>query len=236
MSAVTPGAIRLADRWLAEPNAPVQTAILKRLDDPDWAVRQQLAASLGALPPGLREQAVGDVMARYGGDPVTILEAPSADAKGEADLIRRLVVAIQTADPDVIENHNLHGFDLPFLEHRARKLRVPLALGRIGPPGLRQRAARRGAVSDADSRRRVRFIAPGRELVDSLDAVLRHDFSARDLPGQGLKAVAKHFGLAGPDRELIRGDQVYDVYTPDPDRVRRYATRASSTPSCEKSR
>jgi DNA polymerase I len=154
---------------------------------------------------------------------VSILESASADDKGEADLLRRLVAKIQTADPDVIENHNLHGFDLPFVERRARALRVPLALGRIGPPGLRQRAARRGAVSDADGRRRVRFIIPGRELIDTLDAVLRYDFAARDLPGHGLKAVAKHFGLAGPDRELIRGDQIYDVYQRDPERVRRYA-------------
>jgi DNA polymerase elongation subunit (family B) len=128
---------------------------------------------------------------------VDVLEAESADDKGEASLIRRLVAKIQSADPDVIENHNLHGFDLPFLERRARVLRVPLALGRIGPPGLRQRAARRGAVSDADAKRRVRFVVPGRELIDSLDAVLRYDFAARDLPGHGLKAVAKHFGLAG---------------------------------------
>ena len=39
-------------------------------------------------------------------------------AAGEAGLIRRLVAIIQYDDPDVIENHNLHGFDLPFLEQR----------------------------------------------------------------------------------------------------------------------
>lgn len=155
---------------------------------------------------------------------VDILEAATADDSGEADLIRRLVAKIQAADPDVLENHNLHGFDLPFLEKRAKRLRVPLALGRIGGTGLRQRAARRGAVSDHDTQRRVRFVAPGRELIDSLDAVRRYDFSARDLPGHGLKAVARHFGLAGPERELIRGDQIYDVYQRDPDRVRRYAS------------
>jgi DNA polymerase elongation subunit (family B) len=154
---------------------------------------------------------------------VDILEAASADDRGEADLIRRFVSVIQTADPDSIENHNLHGFDLPFLERRARTLGVPLALGRIGAPGLRPRAARRGVASDSDSRRRVRFVAPGRELIDTLDAVLRYDFSARELPGHGLKAVAKHFGLSGEERELIRGDQIYDVYRRDPERVRRYA-------------
>ncbi len=153
-----------------------------------------------------------------------ILEASGDDPAAEADLIRRLVARIQAADPDVIENHNLHGFELPFLHTRARRLGVPLALARTGPAGLRQRAARRGAASDFDTRRRVRFVAPGRELIDTLDAVLRHDFSARDLPGHGLKAVARHLGLAGPDREQIPGAQIYTVYRRDPERVRRYAT------------
>ena len=154
---------------------------------------------------------------------VDVLEAPSADDAGEAEVIRQLVAKIQSSDPDVIENHNLHGFDLPFLEQRARLRGVPLALGRIGPAGLRQRAARRGAVSDRDAARRVRFVAPGRELIDTLDAVRRYDFAVRELPGHGLKAVARHLGLAGPDRELIRGDQIFDVYQRDPARVRRYA-------------
>ena len=137
-----------------------------------------------------------------------LLEGPD-----EADLIRRLVAKVQAADPDVIENHNLQGFDLPFLDHRASLLGVPLALGRIGPPGLRQRPGRR----------RVRFVVPGRELIDTLDAVLRYDFAARDLPGHGLKEVARHLGIAKTDRENIPGHLIHTVYQSDPDRVRRYA-------------
>ena len=154
---------------------------------------------------------------------IEILEATGEGDAAEADLIRRLVAKVQAADPDVIENHNLHGFDLPFLHSRARRLGVPLALGRIGPPGLRQRAARRGSASAADADRRVRFVAPGRELIDTLDAVLRYDFATRDLPDHGLKAVARHLGIAGPDREQIPGSQIYTVYGRDPARVRRYA-------------
>jgi DNA polymerase elongation subunit (family B) len=60
-------------------------------------------------------------------------------------------------------------------------------------------------------------------LIDTLDAVLRYDFATRDLPNHGLKTVARHLGIAGPDRELIPGDQVYAVYQRDPERVRRYA-------------
>ena len=153
-----------------------------------------------------------------------LLEANGDDNAAEADLIRRLDAAVAAADPDVIENHNLHGFDLPFLDKRARLLGVPLSLGRMRATSLSQRAARRGATSSSDASRRVRFVAPGRELIDTLDAVRRYDFSARELPSHGLKAVARHLGIAGPDRELIRGDQIYTVYRTDPERVRRYAT------------
>ena len=86
---------------------------------------------------------------------------------------------------------------------------MPLGAGADGPPGLRQRAARRGITSGTDTGRRVRFVAPGRELIDTLDAVLRYDFATRDLPDHGLKAVARHLGIAGPDREYIPGDQIY---------------------------
>ncbi|WP_225409096.1 ribonuclease H-like domain-containing protein [Stigmatella hybrida] len=158
------------------------------------------------------------------------LEAQGPGDAAEAELLQRLAARIRACDPDVIENHNLHGFDLPFLVHRARRLGVPLALGRDGAPGLRQRPASRGASLGRgpagraqDPMRRMRYTMPGRELIDTMDAVLRHDFSARDLPGHGLKAVARHFGLSGPERELIPGPRVHEVFLQDPERVRRYA-------------
>lgn len=153
----------------------------------------------------------------------TLLEAPSVDDAGERALLQQLESTVRTADPDVIENHNLHGFDLPFLEHRARVLGMQLQIGRVHGLGLRRRAARRGMRDDDGSGRRVRLVAPGRELIDTLDATRAYDFAVRELPGYGLKAVARHLGLAGPERELIRGDDVFRVYRADPERVRRYA-------------
>jgi DNA polymerase, archaea type len=154
------------------------------------------------------------------------LDGPAA----EADLIRRLVTVIQRRDPDVIENHNLHGFDLPFLARRAEVHGVTLALGRL-PGGMRRRPASRGygpwrgEEADPGEREeaRGRYTVPGRELIDTLDAVRRHDFAARDLPGHGLKAVARHFGLAAPDRAYVAGAQVYSTWQADPERVRHYA-------------
>jgi DNA polymerase, archaea type len=164
------------------------------------------------------------------------LPSPSA----EADLIRRLVEVIRAADPDAIENHNLHGFDLPFLARRAKRLGVPLNLGRAGAPQqLRERAGTRGygisrlgseeATGATDGResnengRMVRYTMAGRELIDTLDAVRRYDFAARDLPGHGLKAVARHFGLATQDREYVEGAAVFSTWLQEPERVRRYA-------------
>ncbi len=144
-------------------------------------------------------------------DGVTLLEDDD-----EAALICRLVALVREVDPDVIENHNLHGFDLPFLVRRAERLGVPLALGRVST--LRQRAARRGVAVGA-SGRAIRFVAPGRELVDTLDLALYHDAAH----GRGLKAIARSLGVAAADREYIRGDRVHAVYRGDPERVRRYA-------------
>jgi DNA polymerase I len=152
-----------------------------------------------------------------------VLEAGAADDAREADLILRFAARVRSADPDVLENHNLHGFDLPFLDRRARHLGVPLALGRTGAPGLRVRAARRGIAAAGDDARRVRLVVPGRELIDTLDAVLRHGLATHDLAGHGLKEVARHFGIAAADREYVRGDRVWEVYRRDPNRVRRYA-------------
>jgi len=164
------------------------------------------------------------IAVRFPDGSTELLEADGDGDAGEAALIAALVARVAAADPDVIENHNLHGFDLPFLDARARRLGVPLTLGRTGEPGLRQRAARRGFVGDRGGDRKVRLIAPGRELIDTMDAVLRHDVGTRELPDHGLKAVARALGVAAADRELIPGRRIHDVYRRDPARVRRYAT------------
>jgi glucose/arabinose dehydrogenase len=83
-------AIRIAERWLGEPG-PMQAAVLKRIDDPDWAVHQQLAASLGAFPPGVRETAAVALLERYASDPVVMDAALSGLRGSEAIVLDRLM-------------------------------------------------------------------------------------------------------------------------------------------------
>ena len=148
----------------------------------------------------------------------TTLEAPTeAD---EAALIADLCALIRARDPDVIENHHLFGFDLPFLVARAARHGVPLSLGRHPDLPLLERYEEPAGWGDG---RRVRYRLAGRELLDTLDATRRHAFSARDLPGHGLKAAARYFGVAAPARTYVAGAEVYRTYRRDPELVRRYA-------------
>jgi DNA polymerase, archaea type len=149
-----------------------------------------------------------------------VLEAAAPET--EATLIATLCALIRSRDPDTIENHNLMGFDLPYLEHRASVLKVPLLLGREGAP---QRLESYDETGSAGPHRwkRKRFSVAGRELIDTLDAVRRYDFVVRTLPSYRLKEVARHFGLASPERVYVEGARVYETYVQDPDSVRHYA-------------
>ena len=150
----------------------------------------------------------------------TTLEAPQPE--DEARLIADLCALIRERDPDVIENHNLFGFDLSFLEVRATTLGIPLALGRQGGPPLLERREETLAVGP-EARKRTRYSVAGRELIDTMDAVRRHDFVFRDMPSYRLKEVARYFGMASPDRVYLEGTTIFETYRTNPDLVRRYA-------------
>jgi mono/diheme cytochrome c family protein/glucose/arabinose dehydrogenase len=94
-------ALRLSERWLAEANSPLQAAVLKRMDDPDWSVRDQLAASLGALPSGPREQALAKLLAGHADDPVTLDAALSGVRGGEGLVLDALIQASQQNEQSV---------------------------------------------------------------------------------------------------------------------------------------
>ena len=150
----------------------------------------------------------------------TTIEAQTPE--DEVNLISNLCAIIRERDPDVIENHNLFGFDLPFLEQRAAVLGIPLMLGRVGGPASLERREETLAIGP-EARRRTRYSLAGRELIDTLDAVRRHDFVVRDMPSHSLKDSAKYFGIAASNRVYLDGATIFETYHRDPERVRHYA-------------
>jgi DNA polymerase, archaea type len=150
----------------------------------------------------------------------TIIEAPTPE--DEVNLISKLCALIRERNPDVIENHNLFGFDLPFLEQRASVLGISLMLGRESRIQHLERREETLAIGP-EARRRTRYSLAGRELIDTLDAVRRHDFVVRDMPSYSLKDVAKYFGIAAPNRVYLNGATIFETYQRESSRVRDYA-------------
>jgi len=84
-------AVRLAERWLSEPNHPLQQAVVERMNDPNWAVPPQVAASLGAMPAGQRETALAALLERKGDNPLVVDSALSALHGEEAKVLDRVL-------------------------------------------------------------------------------------------------------------------------------------------------
>ena len=82
-----------------QPNDQVQQAVLKRTADSDWAVRRQLAATLGALPANSAgESALVTMLDRFGDDPLAVDAAISGLRGREWTVLQRLLTD-QTETP-----------------------------------------------------------------------------------------------------------------------------------------
>jgi mono/diheme cytochrome c family protein/glucose/arabinose dehydrogenase len=87
---VRTSALRLSERWLAAGDPRMQKAVLAHLTDPDWAVRRQLAATIGILKGDARDAAVLSLLDRNGDDPIVVDAALSGIAGSEAAILDRL--------------------------------------------------------------------------------------------------------------------------------------------------
>src|SRR5262249_5445964 len=138
----------------------------------------------------------------------------------EAELLAECSRLIRERDPDVLEGHNVFRFDLEYLEARARRLRVPLGWGRDGSP-LRGHASRMQVADRSIAYRR--YLVAGRHIVDTWILAQLYDVSARDLESYGLKDIARHFGLAAPERTYLPPEDIPRVFCEDPARLLAYA-------------
>jgi DNA polymerase I len=138
----------------------------------------------------------------------------------EKQILEQLVERIQALDPDVIEGHNLFGFDLPYLAARAKAVGVPLRLGRDGSE-LRLGSPRQ-CIIGANSRTFTPAFVHGRHLIDTYLSVQRFDIGRGDLESYGLKEATQQLGIAAPDRIYLEREQIPDLWRTDPETVRRY--------------
>ncbi len=131
-----------------------------------------------------------------GWEEIIVVDDPEDEGQ-EKSVIEKFVALVRERDPDVIEGHNIFRFDLPYLESRARKLKTKLDLGRDGS-ALRSHPSRLQIAERLIQYRK--FEIHGRHVVDTLFLVQFHDVGVREMESFGLKAAARHFGVAEDDR------------------------------------
>jgi putative membrane-bound dehydrogenase-like protein len=88
---VRASAVRLSERWLADAGSPLAAVVVKLGADPNWMVRRQVAASLGALPAPARVAPLAAMLEKYGSDPITVDAAISGLAGLENDVLDKLL-------------------------------------------------------------------------------------------------------------------------------------------------
>ena len=142
------------------------------------------------------------------------------DPYSEQELLEKFVKTIQERDPDVLEGHNIFKFDLPFIEKRAKRHKVKLLLGRNGSE-IKQRPSRFSVAERTLNY--PKYETYGRHFIDTFHLVQHYDVIHRELESFGLKAVAKHFGVAAPDRTYVEGGNITEIFKNDPKTLTAYA-------------
>ncbi len=139
----------------------------------------------------------------------------------EPEMLRKLVSVVRERDPDILEGHNIFGFDLPFIRARAQRHGVPLALGRNGAEiGF---GTDRTVPIGGYSRPFTPAFINGRHIIDTLLSVQRFDIAKGQLERHNLKECAQTYGLAEPGRIVIPGDQIVRMWESDPETIKTYA-------------
>jgi len=142
------------------------------------------------------------------------------DRLTEPEMLEALNEAIHRCDPDVIVGHNIFRFDLEYLGKRAKLHGIRLTWGRNGSvphitPSSRWNLAER--LIDYP-----RWDVYGRHIIDTYFLVQHYDISQRSLESHGLKQVARHFGVAAPERVYLDGDAIAGQFRRDPELLYRY--------------
>jgi DNA polymerase, archaea type len=165
----------------------------------------------------------------FGEDPVIIVSLSDnrswehvihSKGRSEKALLEELVSILREKDPDVIEGHNIFGFDLPYLQRRCELNGVPFRIGRDGLFPRSYPASIRFGERSIDYQY---FDIPGRHVIDTFFLVQSYDTSKRSLPSYGLKAAAKFFGFASPNRTYVDYKDLADTWDNNPETLLAYA-------------
>jgi DNA polymerase elongation subunit (family B) len=146
------------------------------------------------------------------GDRRELLTLGEETDAGEKRLLLAFNDLLREMDPDVVEGHNIHKFDLDYLRQRSKRHKVPCAWGRFGLNAEFRNSRMKVAERWIDF---PRCDLPGRAVIDTYLLVQQYDVTAREMTGYGLKEVAVYFGItpeSGEGRTYIDGAQIQHAF------------------------
>jgi len=149
-----------------------------------------------------------------------MLELEKRTDEAERDLLVRFSARLREMDPDVIEGHNIHKFDLDFLKHRCKRLKLPCDWGRFGGEAKFRNTRLRIAERWIDF---PRCDIPGRTVCDTFFMVMLFDVTTRDLPSYSLKDIALYFNISKKsERTYLAPKAIEEAFDKDRDTFRAY--------------
>ena len=150
----------------------------------------------------------------------TLLHLEEDTDEAEQSLLKRFHSWLDEQDPDTIEGHNIHHFDLDYLHARCQRYKLPCPWGRDGATARFRRSRLRVAERSMDY---MRCDIPGRTVVDTYFLSMMYDITAREMDSYGLKAVARHFGISTEEtRTYLKPERIQHCFFEDRDTFESY--------------
>ena len=174
----------------------------------------EVASPDGGFPDAARaDDRVLAIGLRVGGQNRLLLLEEMSDT-AEKKLLQEFCRALNDADPDVIEGHNLFKFDLEYLRQRCRRHKLGCAWGRYDQKATFRSSKLKVAERWIDF---TRCDIPGRAVVDTYLLVQLYDITTREMTSYGLKEVAVYFGITDEESErtYIQGDRIQHAFFED---------------------
>lgn len=136
----------------------------------------------------------------------------------EAKLLQDFVQNVKAWDPDIIEGHFLYDDILPYLQARAKGVKVKLLLGREYIGEDKKRSLPKGVCLEPKGRKTYTTIANkrydyiywdlwGRELVDTLMLARLRDVTWRELETFSLEETAQSLGIMGEEEPTLASER-----------------------------
>lgn len=126
------------------------------------------------------------------------------DYETEKDFILDWLDSVAKINPPIITGHNIIGFDIPYLNHIAKRNKIQLTLGRDNTPISINSRASNYRVDGSQTWEYKNINVFGRDIVDGMFLSVKYDVG-RNFPSWGLKPIIEHLGL------VAEGRQFYDA-------------------------